>query len=223
MLTGSNLGQRIRQALALKGVGPTEVARLFGIKPASVSGWMTTGRISKSNLFRLMDYCADVVGPEHWGIKDLPTKISDDIGSYAATPPSLAAANSTRRVPLISWTTAGHWGELIDNFQPGDADEWVLSTAAVGEHAFALRIVGDSMEPTIPNGATVIVDPDTEALNNRVVIVRQNGDTEATCKRLVCDGGTAYLKPDNSRYPVLQMRSDAVICGVVRQVLIDLN
>ena len=87
--------------------------------------------------------------------------------------------------------------------------------------AFALHIVGDSMKPTIPRGSVVIVDPSTEA-TSRVVMVRQNGDSEATIKRLVIEGGVRYLKPDNPRYPIMEMRADAIICGVAVKVGQDL-
>lgn len=129
----------------------------------------------------------------------------------------------TARVPLISSTTAGQWSEVVDNLQPGDAEDWIVTTARVGPHAYALRIQGDSMEPIIPDGAIVVVDPDASADHNRVVIVRQNGHSEATCKRLIYDGGKPYLRPDNPRYPIIEMAPDAVICGVVRQVVVDLD
>jgi len=126
-------------------------------------------------------------------------------------------------VPLISWTTAGNWAEVVDNFAPGDAEDWIVTTARVGPHAFALRIRGDSMTPLIPDGAIVIVDPDTDAKHRSIVIVRQNHDTEATCKRLIYDAAQPYLQPENPRYPVMQMSPDAKIVGVVRQVITDLE
>ena len=71
-------------------------------------------------------------------------------------------------------------------------------------------------------GSVVIVDPALEATNGRVVVVRQNGDSEATIKRLVIEGGVRFLKPDNPRYPIMEMRTDAVICGVAIKVEQDL-
>ena len=123
------------------------------------------------------------------------------------------------RVPLISWTTAGHWADIVDNFQPGDAEDWIPVTISVGPRAYALRIRGDSMEPVIPDGAIVIVDPDAEPHHRSVVIVRQKQDTEATCKRLMQEGSRWYLQPDNPRYQAMELAPDAVICGVVRQVI----
>ena len=45
-----------------------DVAREFKIKPPSVSGWISTGRISKPHFEKLRRLLSDVVGPEHWGL-----------------------------------------------------------------------------------------------------------------------------------------------------------
>lgn len=126
-------------------------------------------------------------------------------------------------VPLVSWVTAGQWAEVVDNFHPGDADEWVDTTKKVGEGAFALRVRGDSMEPKCPDGAVIIVDPEQKPENGSLVVVRLENDREATFKKLVIDGRRRYLEPLNTRYPVLEITGPATICGVVRQVLIDLD
>lgn len=131
-------------------------------------------------------------------------------------------ALNTRKFPLISWVTAGNWGEVVDNFAPGDAEEWITTSSNVSKHSFALKIDGDSMEPIIPHGSIIIVDPEIDATNRAIVIVRQNHDTEATCKRLIIDGGNRYLKPENSQYSVMELRKDAVMVGVVKQVILNL-
>ena len=129
------------------------------------------------------------------------------------------------RVPLISWTTAGNWAEVVDNFAPGDAEDWVVTTANVGPHAFALRIRGESMTPTIPDGAIVVVDPDKAPHHRSIVIVRQNGESEATCKRLIYEGDKPMIRPDNPAYAgqIAPLAPDARIVGVVRQVVVDLE
>lgn len=124
------------------------------------------------------------------------------------------------RVPLISLVAAGNWEIAVDNLEPGQADEWVSTTVTVKKHTYALRVSGDSMEPRFPSGAIIIVEPEEEARNGSFVIVRQNG-SEATFKQLVIDGGQKYLKPLNDRYPIMQMLPDAVICGVVKQMVMD--
>ncbi len=74
MLTGKALGAAIKSALEKAEMTQAYVARHFKIKPPSVSGWITTGRISKPNFEELRLLLAKVVGPEHWG---LPTERAD--------------------------------------------------------------------------------------------------------------------------------------------------
>lgn len=124
------------------------------------------------------------------------------------------------RVPLISYVAAGNWSEAVDNFAPNDAEEWVSTTIHVGQHTYALRVQGDSMEPRFPDGAIIIVEPEADPKNGSFVIARQNG-SEATFKQLIIDGGQRYLKPLNDRYPILNVSSDTVICGVVKQMVMD--
>lgn len=129
--------------------------------------------------------------------------------------PTLASS-----VPLISWVQAGEWQGVIDNLQPGEGDR-VETTYKAKAHTYALRVKGDSMEPRFPEGCILIVEPEEVATPGKFVIVRQNGGTEATFKQLVKDGDTFYLKPCNPRYPILALDKDAVICGVVKRVEID--
>ncbi|MDH5528135.1 MAG: S24 family peptidase [Nitrospirota bacterium] len=139
-------------------------------------------------------------------------------GAGFSGPPPIAA-----RVPLISWVAAGRWGEVASSFQPEDASAWVDTTKRIGPTAFALRVHGDSMEPKCPEGSIIVVDPDREAVNGSLVVVRLDEDDAATFKKLVVEGGRRYLAPLNPRYPVLEINGPATICGVVRQILIDLD
>lgn len=77
------------------------------------------------------------------------------------------------------------------------------------------------MEPKFPEGAILIVEPDESPEAGAYVIVRQNSDTEATFKQLMQDGGRRYLKPLNPRYPILELLPDAVFCGVVKRMEMD--
>lgn len=136
------------------------------------------------------------------------------------------ARDLQRTVPLISWVQAGDWNNLVDTFQPGDAERWIATYAKVSQHAFALRVVGDSMTnpsgtPSFPEGTIIIVDPERAAAPGKFVVVRQNVDTETTFKQLVRDAGRHFLKPLNPRYPLLEMLSDAVVAGVVVQAVMD--
>lgn len=122
-----------------------------------------------------------------------------------------------RQVPIISWTTAGGWGDLTDPFPPGAADDYLQASGAISKHSFALLVNGDSMEPSIRDGSYIVVDPDTQWENKDIVVVRQNDDSEATVKRIIRDGSHTYLKPDNPQYPAMEVAEDATVVGKVVQ------
>ena len=130
------------------------------------------------------------------------------------------------RVPLISWIQAGSWQEISDEFHTGDAEEWRETTANVGPRAFALRVVGDSMTApvglSIPDGAIVVIDPDTQPVNGSIVVAKLTDSQEATLKRLVIDGPRRYLKALNPAYPMLEINGNCVIVGVAKKVEIDI-
>lgn len=201
--------KRLTAAREEKKMTKTAFAKAVGVSQPTVTDWENgVMRPKGDNLLKI----GRVLGVS-------PDWLMRGIKSHSDTEPG---PDLRGKVPLISWVQAGQWCEISDQFPPGDAESWRETTAKVSSGAFALRIVGDSMEPAIPRGAVVIVDPAIEATNGRVVVVRQNGDSEATIKRLVIEGGVRYLKPDNPRYPIMEMRADAVICGVATKVELDL-
>lgn len=110
----------------------------------------------------------------------------------------------TRLVPVVSWVTAGQWQAACDNFQPGDADDWI-ETEVKGKNVFALKIKGDSMEPEFKEGEIVIVNPHVEAKSGDYVIVK-NDEEEATFKQLKVYGEMNVLHPLNAKYPDIELK-----------------
>jgi SOS-response transcriptional repressor LexA len=221
--TSSSIRLQNLRVLITKAGGPAEAARkldmdnsqlsqIAGKHPVRNIGTALARRIEKA--FRR---------PEGW--LDVPH--SQLLLPQARTDRNVSPARDLQReVPLISWVQAGEWRNLVDNFQPGDAERWVATYAKVSKHAFALRIIGDSMTnpsgaPSFPDGTIIIVDPERAAQPGKFVVVRQNSDTECTFKQLVRDSGKHYLKPLNPRYPLLEMLPDAVISGVLVQAVMD--
>ena len=202
--------ERLRE-LADRHGSIARLADALGCTPGYVSQLLNKRRPITEKTARKFEHTLGL--PENWLDHD----------HSAPTPNTEPGPPIRARVPLISWTTAGRWGEVVDNFAPGDAEDWIVTTANVGPHAFALRNRGDSMAPTIADGALVVVDPDKQYRHRSVVIVRKNHDSEATCKRLIQEGSRWHLAPDNPRYPVMEMSPDAKIVGVVRQVVVDLE
>ena len=63
---------------------------------------------------------------------------------------------------------------------------------------YALRVLGDSMEPEFPDGCIVIIDPGHVAKHGSFVIVEYAGDV--FFRRLVVDGERRFLEPLNAKY-----------------------
>lgn len=145
---------------------------------------------------------------------DIESELIEVNGNILSSSPNSIGVPIYKEVPLISNIQAGHWNENTDIYSPGDCERMVKVTEKVSDSAYALRVVGDSMQPTLPEGSIIIVDPNRNPENGQIVVIRQNGDSEATVKRLINDGGRKYLKPDNERYPIMEMLDDAHFCGV---------
>lgn len=133
------------------------------------------------------------------------------------TPNVVSGPDVKGRVPIISSTQAGDWREIVDNYQPGEAEEWANTTVPIRAHTYALRVQGDSMEPEFPSGAIIIVEPELLPEPGDYVVVKLNGDS--TFKQLIRDGAELFLKPINDRYPIRPLPEDAEFCGVVRELV----
>lgn len=132
----------------------------------------------------------------------------------------------SQRVPILSWDeVAGARSLDIEVRLAMDATIYVTKTS--NTRLFALRVQGDAMvapegQVSFPDGSLIIVDPDLRAMTGDFVIVQLPNASEATFKQLVHDGGDAYLKPLNPRYPLKNLPAEGEILGVVIGIQIDI-
>ena len=202
--------ERLYQAAKeLKGVsGQSALARLLDATPQTLHNWEQRG-VSKQGMLlaqRVIGCSASWIetgtGPMaahgHVNVKRA------DVGAHS--------------IPLISYVQAGVWTTVHDNYQPGDAEEYLLTDQDLSEHAFALEIKGDSMLPEFKPGDRVIIDPLVQP-NPGDFVVAKNGHDEATFKkyrpRSMNDRGQVVfeLVPLNDDYP--SMRSDATPIQII--------
>lgn len=240
-----SLADRLSFAFAYSGIRKADVARACNVTPQAVSGWTRTGRISKELIFVIADltgFRAEWIATGEGAMFPDGTSVSSiseirdprqrdrvrlNSNLMRKIPPSLSEAargeNHRRagRVPVISYVTAGSWCEAVDNFQPGNADEWLPCPTSHGPHTFALEIDGDSMtspypnEKSYPHGTVCFFDPDKQAVNGSKVVAKIPGKNEVTFKKLVIDAGRTYLMPLNPKYDPIQVTEELHICGVL--------
>jgi len=205
-----NLAERIKEAIAHSGKTQAQIAAETSKSAGAVTQWLdgTTKSLradTAAALERATGYRAA------WLVTGKGPKLVDvqNVG-----PADLGA----HRIPLISYVQAGVWTGVVDNYQPGDAEDFLLTDLELSGSAFALEIKGDSMLPEFKPGDRVIIDPNVSPQPGDFVVAK-NGEEEATFKKyrprgINERGETVFeLVPLNEDYP--SMRSDQTPIRIV--------
>ena len=144
----------------------------------------------------------------------------EDLGSHSNVAEVHQPHRASKEYPLISWVAAGCWQESCDNFQPGDAEEWISSYAKAGPHGYWLEVEGESMMSTTEfsfvEGMRVLVQPEGfDLINGKLYIAKLLSTGEKTFKKYVRDAGVEYLKPLNPAFRMMEITDDVRIIGRV--------
>lgn len=187
-------GKNLKYLRERKGLEQLELAQLLGRKSSSsVSEWEKGTYTPKAGAL------ADIAKIFHVDLSDL---MNVDL----TTPGNLKeVAPATIRIPILGKIACGDPIDAIENI------EGYLYKSPEGlpsGELISLLVKGDSMSPTIPDGAYVIIRKQTDAENGELVAVRVNGDADATLKRLKKQGDTIILMPDNPNYSPIVINED---------------
>lgn len=172
------LAKRLKSARLLRGMTQVQLSELSGVKQSDISklergdSLKTTALVALSRALGIRAEWLDTGD----GPMDLSTAAPHDAWNV------LSASMGANRIPLISYVQAGAWTEAVDNFNPGDAEDWLMTDLKLSKTAFALEIKGDSMLPEFKPGDRVIIDPEVEPMPGDFVAAK-NGKEEATFKK----------------------------------------
>lgn len=187
----------------------TALAEATGKAPAQLSQWLNASPDSKTGKPRVMSSQA---------ARDIEEKTGKPTGwmDQAGVPPSgpwdgnvseAPGVMPARKYPVISSVQAGEWAEIIDAFQPGDADDWQASPMDLGPHGFLLKVDGHSMtnpaggRDNFPEGILVYINPDVEAVPGDFVVAKRVRENTATFKQLCLVDGELFLHAINPTWP----------------------
>ncbi|KGA24932.1 repressor [Pectobacterium brasiliense] len=156
-------------------------------------------------------------------ISEFSPELARDAASYASTVDSNVAFHGIHdpkgEYPVISWVSAGEWSEAIEPYHRRAIDRWYGTTVDCSDSSFWLDVKGDSMTSpvglSIPEGMVILVDPEVEPINGKLVVAKLDGENEATFKKYVEDAGHKFLKPLNPQYPLITINGNCRIIGVV--------
>lgn len=115
-------------------------------------------------------------------------------------------------VNVLGRVAAGIPIEAIENII--DTEEITEDLSKTGKF-FGLRIQGDSMEPDIHNGDTVIVRQQDDAENDEIVIALVNGN-DGVCKRLKKYDKSLALVSLNAKYEPMYFSQEEIVDTPVR-------
>jgi repressor LexA len=105
-------------------------------------------------------------------------------------------------IPIINKVAAGYPIDFDDMGYPaGFADDYVRCPDLHDPNAFAVRVIGDSMEPKFCESDIVVFSPVTEVSSGDDCFVRFTLPHETTFKRVFFDSdNTVRLQPRNEKY-----------------------
>ena len=167
MLTHRQIWSAIDALAARNGLSPSGLAKLAGLDP-------TTFNKSKRG---------DATGKLRWPSTESISKV---LGATNATLDEFVSlvegvASRTRMVPLIGMAQAGSRGYFDDaGFPAGSGWEEIAFPELADEHAYALEISGESMQPVYRDGDRIVVSPATNPRRgDRVVVKTVEGEVMA--------------------------------------------
>ncbi|EAM9142859.1 LexA family protein [Salmonella enterica] len=196
-----------------RGVSQETLAEHLGITKGAVSHWLNARREpSIEDIAKIMTYL---------GLRSFEVNADGTIrDKSSATNVSYHGRNEPKgSYPVISWVSAGEWMEAVEPYHRRAIERWYDTNVDCSESSFWLDVKGDSMTSpvglSIPEGTVILVDPDVEPINGKLVVAKLDSENEATFKKLVVDAGRRFLKPLNPQYPMIEVNGNCRIIGVV--------
>lgn len=202
-----SLADRLSRAMKLRGIRyKKELAEMAGVSPGAVTQWFTgdTGALAADTLIKLakglrvrVEWLKDGLGPIEPDDEE-----EDDFADFAML----------RRLDVKA--SAGN-GNLV--FYESDKGKLAfrkdfLRAEGVKEHeALVCYADGHSMEPTIPDGAVLLVNIGrTTFSNNDIFVIRLDGEILVKRLRKEVGGGVLIVSdnPDKHRYPDILVTPD---------------
>ncbi|MEI1721655.1 XRE family transcriptional regulator [Acinetobacter baumannii] len=220
----NTLAERLRYAMEVlppKKIKGVDLARAVGVKPPSVSDWLSgkSKTMEGENLLKASkflgvnpNWLASGNGSPHEMIKKTN---EEDLSNI------LFRDLKLHKIPVLDYVQAGFWHEVVYDGSSPHSYTYTDYVSCSPESIFSVIVQGKSMEPDFKEGDMLIVDASINPKPGSYVIA-QNGSHEATFKKYRVLAHDEYgrdvfeLIPINSDFPTLSsVTHDIRIIGVV--------
>lgn len=183
----NTLAERLRYAMEVlppKKIKGVDLARAVGVKPPSVSDWLSgkSKTMEGENLLRASKFLKvnptwlasgsgdiqETIIPKfnQLDIEEFKKKYniseSDEAVLFSNIIEKPFLPSSKRWVPVKAYSKMGMDGFFVDMGYDGNSGDGYIPTHTAGSKAYAVKGTGDSMFPAIRNGWYVVCDPDAE-------------------------------------------------------------
>lgn len=179
MLTHTDIWRAIDRLAARAGLSASGLARRAGLDPTTFN---KSKRVSADGKLRWpsTESVSKVLEATATPFADFVSLVDDQV----------ANPGPVNRIPVIGHAQAGDAGYFDDAGYPAGAgwDELVFPGVS-DPHAYALEVSGDSMEPVLRDGDTIIVSPEAQVRRGDRVVVRTRGG-EVLVKQLARETAT---------------------------------
>ncbi|MBK8205682.1 MAG: LexA family transcriptional regulator [Planctomycetes bacterium] len=204
-------GERIKRLRSFRGMTCAELAKRIGCTRPYLSA-VENGRYPvSSKILRKLSQALNVtpdffIATDEPNLEDTETLTRDMLNRKMAERSreavAVGARSNSRVIPIVSVTAAGRPLSAFDDYPQGTGSDYIDCPRDVtDENAFALRISGDSMEPKIPDGSTIICAPNMMPREGKPVVAKlESGDV--TCKVYQRRGDNVILAPYNPQHDV---------------------
>lgn len=212
------LGQRIKHLRKLKKYTQVTLGKSIGVTGVTVGYWEK-----------------DLNEPGGKALSKLAKTLNttENYLLYGTEPGSVTLIDhSMHIIPLLSWDEAVAFITNGGNEMPKNTRNTATFVTA-SPKAFSVIIDDDTMvnlygNPSIPQGAMIVIDPLIEPENGKIVAAvifdrsNQSSRSIMMVKKLVIDGFNSYLMPLNPRYDKIVITDSCQIVGTVIGVQFEL-
>lgn len=224
----STLESRINQAIShylsknnLKKLDRAAMAKYCGATVAAVGQWIN-GKTKSLDSFKNAKAAQFLGVNAHWLAGDPKYAMLDASAQSLDNNVDLSQkiAIDGRPVPVISWVAAGSFEPIETVLRDVEVDEYLPPIRECGKNGYGLVVVGNSMKPDFKPGDRIYVNPDIQTFDlctDDLVIIACCGESEATFKKLIIEGGVKYLQPLNPDWPeqIIRLTEDCRLVGKV--------
>ncbi|EHU2405566.1 LexA family protein [Acinetobacter baumannii] len=218
----NTLAERLRYAMEVlppKKIKGVDLARAVGVKPPSVSDWLSgkSKTMEGENLLKASKFLG--VNP-NWLATGNGSPTNNNIEDDQLSNVIFRDLN-LHKIPILDFVQAGFWHEVVYDGTTPHSYTYTDYISSNPEAIFSVIVQGNSMEPDFKEGDMLIVDASIAPKPGSYVIA-QNGSHEATFKKYRVLSQDEYgrdifeLIPLNKDFPILSSITHEIrIIGVV--------